>query len=164
MTEFHTPAKGEFTGRHMLLLAVAFFGVIISVNLFMAISASTSWTGLVVKNSYVASQEYEEKRIAHEAQQAAGWQARFTYAAGVALLTVKDGIGNPVELGAVGLQVHRPVGGHDDQDVALVRAADGDYAAPLTLAAGVWDALITATSETGPFELHARFKVEEAAP
>ena len=60
MRQVRTAPK-EFTGRHMLAIMLAFFGTIIAVNLVMAIFASRSWTGLVVKNSYVASQEFNEK-------------------------------------------------------------------------------------------------------
>ena len=151
--------KGEFTGRHMALLAVSFFGVIISVNVGMAVVSQTSWTGLVVENSYVASQEFEEKRIAHEKQLAAGWQSSFTYEAGVAQLIVRDGAGNPVDLGPVSLLINRPVGGHDDSNLSPPRAADGTYSAPVTLGDGVWEAMATAATSTGPFELHVRFKV-----
>jgi nitrogen fixation protein FixH len=156
--------KGEFTGRHMLFLAVGFFGVIISVNVMMAVVSSTSWTGLVVQNSYVASQEFEEKRIAHEKQTAAGWQASFSYAPGIAQLIVRDGAGNPVDLGPVTVLINRPVGGHDDEKLTLNRSADGSYAGAVALAEGVWDVVATATTDTGPFELHERFKVEGAAP
>jgi len=156
--------KGEFTGRHMLLLALSFFGVIISVNVLMAVVSSTSWTGLVVENSYVASQEFEEKRIAHEKQQAAGWQASFTYAPGLAQLIVRDGAGNPVDLGLVSLLINRPVGGHDDEHLTLSRSPDGGYSATVTLGEGVWDVMATASTSTGPFELHERFKVEGDAP
>lgn len=156
--------KGEFTGKHMLLLAVAFFGVIIAVNITMAVLSATSWTGLVVSNSYVASQEFEDKRIAHEKQQAAGWQSSFTYAPGLARLMVKDGAGNPVDLGPVSLLINRPVGGHDDEKLTLSRSPDGGYAATVTLAEGVWDAVATAETDMGPFELHERFKVEGPKP
>ena len=156
--------KGEFTGKHMLFLALGFFGVIFSVNIGMAVVASTSWTGLVVQNSYVASQEFEEKRLAHEQQMAAGWQASFVYTPGMALLTVTDGAGKTVDLGPVNLMINRPVGGHDDQKVTLAASTDGSYAAALTLDAGVWEMRATATTSTGPFELHERFKVEEIAP
>lgn len=145
----------------MWFLVIGFFGVIIAVNVGMAIVASTSWTGLVVTNSYVASQEFEEKRLAHQAQKAAGWEATFTYAPGLAKLIVIDGGGNPIYLGAVTLKLNRPVGGHDDQAVALERALDGGYSAPLHLAAGVWDALVQADETAkGSFELHERFSVE----
>ena len=50
-----------FTGGHMLAVMVVFFGVVISVNVFLAVVANTSWTGFVVENSYVASQEFNHK-------------------------------------------------------------------------------------------------------
>jgi nitrogen fixation protein FixH len=157
MTAARSP---EFTGRHMWLLVIGFFGVIIAVNIGMAVVASTSWTGLVVSNSYVASQEFEDKRIAHEAQKAAGWQATLTYSPGTARVVIVDGTGQPIDLGSVTLKVNRPVGGHDDRVVLLERTPDGSYAATLTLAAGVWDALVQAPhTAKGPFELHRRFTV-----
>jgi nitrogen fixation protein FixH len=155
-------SKGEFTGKHMALLAISFFGVIIAVNVGMAVVSSTSWTGLVVENSYVASQEFEEKRIAHDKQLAAGWQSDFTYAPGIAQLIVRDGAGNPVDLGPVSLLINRPVGGHDDANLTPARAADGSYSAAVTLGDGVWEAMATATTATGPYELHVRFKVGDA--
>ena len=151
----------EFTSRHMWFVVSGFFGVIIAVNVGMAIIASTSWTGLVVQNSYVASQQFEDKRIAHNAQQADGWNATFTYSPGVAKLVIVDGVGHPVDLGPVTLKVNRPVGGHDDQTVTLERAPNGGYQATLRLAAGVWDALVEALdTPKGNFELHERFSVK----
>ena len=55
-----TPGR-RFTGGHMLALVCGFFGVVIAVNLTMALFATGSWTGLVVKNSYVASQHFNEE-------------------------------------------------------------------------------------------------------
>ena len=154
----------EFTGRHMWFLISGFFGVIIGVNVLMAVVSSTSWTGLVVQNSYVASQEFEDKRIAHEAQQAAGWESTFTYADGRVELVVVDGAGRPVDLGTVTLKVNRPVGGHDDHALELKREVDGRYAATLDLGTGVWDALVQAVeTPEGSYELHKRFSVTGAA-
>jgi nitrogen fixation protein FixH len=42
----------------MLFSMVAFFGVIITVNMIMARFAVTTWSGLVVPNTYVASQQF----------------------------------------------------------------------------------------------------------
>lgn len=152
----------EFTGRHMWFVVSGFFGVVIAVNVLMAVVSSTSWTGLVVQNSYVASQEFEDKRIANEAQQAAGWAPTLTYAGGRAELRIVDGTGKPVDLGDVTLKVNRPVGGHDDQTVSFARMGDGHYEAALALGHGVWDALVQAPETSkGPFELHQRFSVRE---
>ena len=49
-----------FTGRHMAMILVAFFGVVIVVNLIMARYASSTFGGIVVENSYVASQEFNK--------------------------------------------------------------------------------------------------------
>lgn len=156
-----TRGAGEFTGRHMVFVSLGFFGVIISVNIGMAVVASTSWTGLVVKNSYVASQEFEERRLAHEAQRAAGWSAVFTHEGGRATLRVVDGAGVAVDLGEVQLTVNRPVGGHDDQLLELERQADGTYASGLVLPSGIWDAHLEAPDTVlGPFELYERFAAD----
>ena len=153
---------GTFTGRHMLFVMFAFFGTIIAVNITMAVFSATSWTGLVVTNSYVASQEFETKRLAHLQQQAAGWEPSFVFAGGVATLTIRDGAGAPVDLGKVTVKLNRPVGGHDDQQLELTRGPDGSYAVAATLGTGVWDAWVEAPETAlGPFELHERFKLEE---
>ena len=155
-----TQAPREFTGKHMLLLAIGFFGVIISVNVLMAVLSATSWTGLVVQNSYVASQEFETRRIAHDEQQAAGWQSDIRLADGRVVLDVLDGTGQPVALGTVELLVNRPVGGHDDQRLVLEHQADGSYAAALHLAAGVWDLHVEAAETAlGPYDLHERLSL-----
>lgn len=160
MTDTRSPAPGTFTGRHMWFLILGFFGVIISVNVGMAIVASTSWTGLVVDNSYVASQEFDTKRAAQKQQQALGWKASFSYLPGIARLTIQDGTGNPIDLGNVRLQFNRPVGGHDDQVVELLPSPEGGYAAVVSLSAGVWDAWVSAAeTPLGPFELHERLEV-----
>ena len=160
-----TPAAAgrPFTGRHMLLIIVGFFGVVGSVNVGMAVLASTSWTGLVVTNSYVASQEFETKRLAHERQREAGWRTTFAYAGGIATVSVRDADGQVPALGPLTLKINRPVGGHDDQTLALEPTADGGFAAALDLSSGVWEARVTADeTPLGPFELHTRFTVGTA--
>jgi nitrogen fixation protein FixH len=47
-----------FTGRHMTAILVAGFGVVVAVNLTMATLASSTFGGIVVENSYVASQHF----------------------------------------------------------------------------------------------------------
>ncbi len=86
----------KFTGRHMLILMVLFFGVIIGVNLTMAILAGRSWTGLVVKNSYVASQKFNADLRAAREQRQRGWQSSLTYTDGKIQFAVRDRDGEPL--------------------------------------------------------------------
>ena len=58
----------KFTGWHMTGILVAFFGVVVSVNVFMARAAISTFGGTVVDNSYVASQKFNgwlDKAEAH---------------------------------------------------------------------------------------------------
>ena len=52
------------TGWHVLAMFVAFFGVIIAVNLTLAWQAISTFPGLEVENSYVASQTFDADRRA----------------------------------------------------------------------------------------------------
>ncbi len=63
----------RFTGRHMTMILVAFFGVVIAVNFTMAWFASATFGGLVVENSYVASQEFNGWLEKARTEKALGW-------------------------------------------------------------------------------------------
>ena len=63
----------KFTGWHMTGILVAFFGVVVSVNVFMARAAISTFGGTVVDNSYVASQKFNGWLDKAEAQKALGW-------------------------------------------------------------------------------------------
>lgn len=157
-TDTRPAAARPFTGMHMLVIMIAFFGVVFAVNITLAVLSSGTWTGLVVENSYVASQEFQGKLDALHAQQALGWTHDFSYGDGVARLVVTDAKGARTDLGpGVELQFNRPIGDAEDQTLKMVRAADGSYTAAATLAAGAWDAIVLAPqSSAGPFEMHER--------
>lgn len=63
----------QFTGRHMAMIMIAFFGVIILVNLVMARFAVSTFGGTVVDNSYVASQRFNEWLDEADRQKQLGW-------------------------------------------------------------------------------------------
>jgi nitrogen fixation protein FixH len=158
-----TPRQ-QFTGRHMLFVMLGFFGVIVAVNVLMAVIASGTWTGLVVANSYVASQEFQAREDAARHQRELGWLATLRLTPGRVSLLVSDGSGAAIDLGKVTLQVNRPVGGREDRIVDLGRDAEGTYEAPLALPPGVWELTITAPKTlAGPFQLHKRVSVEGSA-
>jgi len=64
-----------FTGRHMTVILIAFFGIVVAVNFTMARLAIGTFGGTVVDNSYVASQKFNGWLKDAEAQKALGWTA-----------------------------------------------------------------------------------------
>ncbi len=162
-TETTAPANGEFrfTGRHMLMIMVAFFGTIITVNGYMAYEASKSWTGLIVKNGYVASQDFNHKLDEWHAQAARGWTGDIGYAGGVVSFTLTGKDGKPVVLDQVIAQVGRPAFDRDDHRLQLTHAGDGRYEAADVLARGPWAITITGQSVQGPYRLEKRILVKD---
>lgn len=153
-------AKGEFTGWHMLFSIVAFFAVIVGVNLFMAFSATSTWTGLVVQNSYVASQEFNTKLATARQQREWGWQGGLEYADGKLVFALLDGDDRPIPAEEVSVELSRPIGVSGDQKVILPADTNGHYALALDLEQGVWNATIIARFEDQPdYEHRARFVV-----
>lgn len=150
-------AGREFTGWHMLASMLAFFGVIIGVNVYLAVSASRTWTGLVVENSYVASQEFNEKeRLARE-QAALGWRGVLSYVPGRLQFDIRGKDGKPIRLGEVSVALSRPLGDREDRTVALQRGSDGVYFAEITLPHGAWNAISLAPETPhGALEQHSR--------
>ncbi|MEO0062947.1 MAG: Integral rane protein linked to a cation pump-like protein [Pseudomonadota bacterium] len=65
--------KRPFTGRHMTAILVAFFGVVIAVNVLMAHFATSTFGGIVVENSYVASQDFNRWLDEARTEKALGW-------------------------------------------------------------------------------------------
>ncbi|MEM6762131.1 MAG: FixH family protein [Pseudomonadota bacterium] len=87
-------APREFTGRHMLLIMFAFFGTVITVNIVMATLASSSWTGLLAKNGYVASIDYAKDRAARADAAARGWVISASAEGGHISIDALDGRGD----------------------------------------------------------------------
>lgn len=122
------------TGRHVLVIALAAFAVIIGANMTMLFAATGTFPGLVVKNSYVASQGWNARA---EASAALGWQARVGYGDGAVWVVVHDAAGAPVTVPELRLRVGRPT--HDGADRVLTAQWVGDgYTAPVALDPGRW--------------------------
>lgn len=159
MTSSTQPQK-EFTGWHMLALMVAFFGVVVGVNIFMATSAIRTWTGLVVDNSYVASQQFNTKLANANAQAAKGWQGGLDYQSGTLRFTLVDGAAQPLIADTVTIDISRPIGVDGDQTLILSRQSDYAYEADVALDPGVWNAAIIVTFPDQPnYEHRARLNI-----
>lgn len=137
----------EFTGRHMLLIMLAFFGVIIAVNATMATLANTTWTGLVVKNSYIASQQFNDKAAAGRAQAALGWTSEWSIAGGEIVYRLADASGRPVAIDRATAMFRRPAHEGEDMTVDLRALPGGGVAGLVEPADGAW--IIEVDAEAG---------------
>ena len=127
--------QGKFTGWHMLGVMVAFFGVVIAVNVTMARIAIGSFGGVVVENSYIATQEFNGWLDQAEQQQALGWE--------VTQALREDGrvgvqvAGAPDTLVISGMARH-PLGVADSHDLAFISDGEGGYISASALPEGRW--------------------------
>ena len=140
-----TVKQWEFTGRKMLLVMVSFFAVIISVNVYMAYSAVSTFPGLEVENSYVASQEFNKRAAA---QRALGWSVTFTREGDELVLNLQDRNGAEVIPASISAVLGRPTFAGDDITLDF-RLVGNEYRAQAKLAPGPWRLFLDAVAQDG---------------
>ena len=141
--------RGEFTGWHMLAITLLFFGTIITVNVTLVVYANRSWTGLVVENSYVASQHFNELLADRRHQTELGITATLK-AEGGSLVVLLAGPRQKPEPGAmVTVRLGRPSHEGSDRTFELAEDRSGSYSAPAQLADGIWSGGIVVKTAGG---------------
>jgi nitrogen fixation protein FixH len=135
----------ELTGKHVLAITVSAFAVIIGVNVLLAVKAVSTFPGLEVDNSYVASQGFNTRKAA---QEALGWTMKPAYENGRMTLAFHGADGKPIEVSNLQVLVGRTTEEKDDTFPAFTRAGDL-YAADVPLHQGKWMVKVTATSADG---------------
>lgn len=155
----------QLTGWHVLAMLIAFFGVIIGVNLLMAYFANSTWSGLVVANGYVASQSFDKDLAKARAQEALGWKVGFDIAEDRIRLTFADAEGRKIDNLAITGDLERTVTDKEDQKLAFSPMGSGVYTAPATLSPGVWEVEVDAKGD-GVEDYHKifRFVVKGGTP
>lgn len=134
------------TGRTMATILVTFFAVVIAVNVLMARLASATFGGVVVENSYVASQEFNGWLRQAKAERDLGWKARFTRdSANNAAIMLADSAGKPIAAAKVTAIAEHPLGQRPTTTLVMREVAPATYAAPLE--AGRWRLKITVAAE-----------------
>ncbi|KIC11925.1 FixH protein [Leisingera sp. ANG-M1] len=135
----------EFTGKHMLMVFGGAFAIIISVNIALAVNAVKTFPGLEVKNSYIASQEFDVRR---SAQEALGWSVYASSAGDQVKLEITDADGQPVEVAKLSATLGRATHVQDDQQPEFT--FDGQaYVAPAELGPGNWNIRMVARAKNG---------------
>lgn len=139
--------KRPFTGRHIALILIAFFGTVMAVNFTMAYFASSTFGGLVVDNSYVASQKFNGWLAKARQEKALGWSldAKRT-ADGHIVLTLGSGEG-PISDAHVSALIRHPLGRAPEKTMQFRQTGDGRYESMDALPAGRWVAHLTIAAQ-----------------
>src|SRR3954454_11967996 len=120
------------TGRKVLVMLLAFFGVVIGANLIMMRLGIQTLPGTQVDSAYSASLAYEREIAAARDQNARDWKvdahiARDASGGASVLVEARDHDGKPVSgLKFIG-RFERPADRRGDQPVALTEAGSGSY-------------------------------------
>ena len=133
--EGHAPRIRPFTGRHMAMIMVAFFGVVIAVNVTMARLAGSTFGGVVVENSYVASQHFNRWLDEAAAEQALGWRADLGRGGDDRVTLALAG---PQADATVTAIARHPLGHERDVALRFTPAGAGRFVSTEALPAGRW--------------------------
>ncbi len=126
---------GKFTGRHMAAILITFFAVVVAVNLLLARLASSTFGGVVVANSYVASQNYNRWLDAAAQERSLGWQAAAQRRPDGRLAVALTGAPEGAEVTAI---ARHPLGRMADLRLAFARDMAGTFVSHEPLPAGRW--------------------------
>ncbi|MDI1262546.1 MAG: FixH family protein [bacterium] len=140
------------TGRMVFLMLVAFFGVIIGVNLVMMRLAIRTLPGTEVDSAYSASLAYQKEIATAQAQSARNWKVdahveRSGQGGATLRVEARDDSGRPMS----GLKFHgrfeRPTDRRADLPVELAEVGIGIYRGNASdVASGQWDLVLEGAS------------------
>ncbi|HEY8334081.1 MAG TPA: FixH family protein [Tardiphaga sp.] len=141
-------APRPLTGRMVLFMLIAFFGVVFGVNLTLAKFAIDTLPGTEVDSAYSASLAYEGEIAAARKQNERGWKidAHVERAAdGVAniLVNARDSRGSPLAGLAFSGRLERPTDRRGDREASLAEAESAVYRGKVAdVAPGQWDLVL----------------------
>lgn len=134
----------EFTGKHMIAVMVLFFGTIITANMTLTWFALGSWSGLVAKNGYVASIEFNDREAAVQAQSELGWKSKLRLDRGHLIFAIKDKSGKAVSGLKIVAVIGRPTTEVSDMALLFHEGNAGEYLATAPKKSGQWQVSIKA--------------------
>lgn len=137
-------SQKPFTGKHAAIILCVFFGIIMAVNFTMARYASATFGGVVVKNSYVASQEFNEWLDRAEEQAGWGWQVTSQSQDDGRVLIRTHGV--PADAAVTAVACH-PLGKHSDTTLAFRRIEGGTFVSTAPLPDDRWTLRMQVSAE-----------------
>jgi nitrogen fixation protein FixH len=141
-------SQRPLTGRKVLFMLVAFFGVVIGVNMIMMKFAILTMSGTYVDSAYRASLAYENEIAAAHDQNVRNWKVeahiqRAVDGGAMLLVEVRDDRGRPMSGLTFKGRFERPTDKRADQPVTLTETGVGIYrGSALLIAPGQWDLVL----------------------
>lgn len=135
----------QLNGRHVLAIFGTAFAVIIGVNLTLAYQAVHTFPGLEVKNSYVASQNFDQDRAA---QESLGWKVGATLTGDRLVLRI-DGADGPVQPKILSATFGRATNVGQDHTPLFVHDGDAFVADLHAEPGGNWNLRLVAEAADG---------------
>ena len=142
----------RLTGRMVLLILIAFFGIVVGVNVFMAYVAVNTFSGMQSQRPYETGLDFNRTLKSAHVQQEQHWQVTSHYERAadghVSLkLSLRDGQGKPVEGTATKVSLLSPVNALKDVVFDLVPQGVGEFTGTASADAGQWDLVIEVKKE-----------------
>jgi nitrogen fixation protein FixH len=109
-------------GRGVLAIAAVAFLVMLTPNIILAVTAVRTFSGVVVNDSYVASQDFDRLKAA---QVALGWSVALDHADDVLRLSITDAAGHAVRPASLAVAMGRPTTTRDDRIITLLETPGG---------------------------------------
>lgn len=144
----HPVLPNPLTGRKVLLMLIAFFGVVIGVNLIMMRLAIQTLPGTEVDSAYTASLAYEREIGAAQDQNARNWKVdahiqRAPDGGATLLVAARDNNGRPMSGLKFKGRFERPANRRADQPIELAETGIGIYrGSAAVIAPGQWDLIL----------------------
>ena len=143
-----SPAARPITGRFVLITTIAFFAVVITVNMVMMRLAITTLPGTEVDSAYSASLAYQNEIAAARQQNERGWQIqahidRQPDGAAAIAIEARDHAGAPLAGLNFLARLERPTDRRADRAIEVTEAGLGSfYGHAEGISAGQWDLVI----------------------
>jgi nitrogen fixation protein FixH len=154
--------KRELSGRGVLIWLLAFFGVILAVNVYFMGVAIRTFRGEDDLKPYQEGIDYNQTLARRAAQARLGWEASIDavrtgpHTARLDVL-LRGPDGSPVSHVGLAAEFRHPSDENRDRSTALREIGAGDYEGDLgSMTAGAWDVIVKTSDPHVPFEATRR--------
>lgn len=129
----------EVRGWHVLAMLLAFFALVIAVNVAFAVLALRSFPGEDVRRSYLQGLQYNDTLAERRAQAALGWRIEVGQRAGALEVFANNRNGEPLDRLTVQGELQRRADARFDRSLTFEHVGAGRYVARVEdLAPGAW--------------------------